>query len=67
MTAFFFLPFAGPLLWIALIALIVAATRGTRGAGRESVRVLEDRYARGEITREEFIERRSVLDGTAHR
>jgi hypothetical protein len=26
------------------------------------VRLLEERYARGEITREEFFERRAVLD-----
>jgi uncharacterized membrane protein len=26
------------------------------------VRLLEERYARGEITREEFLERRAVLD-----
>jgi hypothetical protein len=28
------------------------------------VRLLEERYARGEITREEFLERRAVLDPT---
>ena len=31
----------------------------------EAVRLLDERYARGEITREEFLERRAVLDGTA--
>jgi len=28
------------------------------------VRLLEERYVRGEITREEFLERRAVLDRT---
>jgi hypothetical protein len=50
------------------IALIVLIARGTqtpaRDAGGPAVRLLEERYARGEITREEFLERRAVLDGT---
>ena len=54
MTAFFFLPFAGPLFWVVVIGLIVLAARGARGGGRDSVRLFEERYARGEITREEF-------------
>jgi putative membrane protein len=71
-TGFFFVPawgFAGPAFWIVVIGLIVLSTRGTRGAGRDAagpaVRVLEERYARGEITREEFLERRAVLGGTS--
>jgi len=31
------------------------------GAGSGAVRLLEERYARGEISREEFLERREVL------
>lgn len=46
--------------WILLIALIVALVRAP---GRSGARVLEERYARGEITREEFLERRAVLGG----
>jgi putative membrane protein len=53
--------------WILLIALIVALVRGlgtgVRAPGGPGIRVLEERYARGEITREEFLERRAVLGG----
>ena len=70
MTAFFLVPvwgFAGPALWIVVIALIVVSTRGTRATARDSqgpaVRLLEERYARGDIGREEFLERRAVLEG----
>jgi putative membrane protein len=55
----------GLLLWILLIALIVALVRGSRSgpedSGTPALRLLEERYARGEITREEFVERRGVL------
>jgi|Tabmets5t2r1_1033131.scaffolds.fasta_scaffold05703_2 putative membrane protein len=60
--------FWGLALWILLIALIVLLVRGLRTTGRGSggpaLRVLEERYARGEITAEEFLERRGVLGGT---
>jgi len=53
--------------WILLIALIVTLVRGmgtgARAPSGVGVRLLEERYARGEITREEFIERRGVLGG----
>jgi putative membrane protein len=53
--------------WILLIVLIVLLVRGSRSTARASggpaVRLLEERYARGEITREEFLERRAVLGG----
>jgi uncharacterized membrane protein len=32
-----------------------------RASGGPAVRLLEERYARGEITREEYLERRNVL------
>jgi putative membrane protein len=55
--------------WIALIGLLVLLARGMRttagDSGRPAVRLLEERYARGEITREEFLERRAVLDETS--
>jgi uncharacterized membrane protein len=59
----------GVALWIVLIALLVLLVRGMRTSARASggpaVRLLEERYARGEITREEFLERRTVLGGSA--
>jgi putative membrane protein len=59
--------FMGIAFWILLVALIVFLVRGTRTPARDSggaaVRVLEERYARGEITREDFLERRAVLGG----
>ena len=60
--------FMGLAFWILLGALIVLLVRGTRTPARDSaggaVRVLEERYARGEITREDFLERRAVLTGS---
>ena len=59
--------FMGLAFWILLAALIVLLVRGTRTPARDSaggaVRVLEERYALGEITREDFLERRAVLGG----
>jgi putative membrane protein len=57
--------FMGITFWVLLIALVVLLARGTRTPARDSrgaaIRVLEERYARGEITREDFLERRAVL------
>ena len=54
---------------ILLVALIVLLVRGMRtGAGAmggPAVRLLEERYARGEISREEYLERRVLLAGGA--
>jgi putative membrane protein len=61
--------FMGTAVWILLIALIVLIVRAIRTTARDpqvpAERVLEERYARGEISREEFLERRAVLDGTS--
>jgi putative membrane protein len=72
MTAFLFVPvwgFMGLAFPIVLIGLIVLIARGTRTPARDAegsgVRLLEERYARGEINREEFLERRAVLGGTS--
>jgi putative membrane protein len=55
--------------WILLIGLIALLVLGMRRTARDpegpAVRLLEERYARGEITREEFLERRAVLEGTS--
>jgi putative membrane protein len=61
--------FMGIAFWILLIGLIVLVVRGIRtgahGSGGPAVRLLEERYAHGEIGREEFLERRAVLDRTS--
>jgi uncharacterized membrane protein len=59
--------FMGLAFWILLGGLIVLFVRGTRTPTRDSaggaIRVLEERYARGEITQADFLERRAVLGG----
>jgi putative membrane protein len=51
--------------WVGVVFLIVRAVRrgGGRPQGSSALRVLEERYARGEIDRDEFFERRAVLLG----
>jgi putative membrane protein len=55
--------------WTLVVVIIVGMVRGGRGRAAEptgassSLRILEERYARGEINREEFLERRAVLTG----
>jgi len=62
------------LFWAAVILVLVAAIRwlmgghregpGPLGAGhRTALEILEERFARGEIEREEFEERRRLLSG----
>ena len=59
------------LIWAGLILLVVWGVRAVsgegRGAGRpgrsNALQILEERFARGEIDRDEFEERRSVLEG----
>ncbi|MBI4258946.1 MAG: SHOCT domain-containing protein [Actinobacteria bacterium] len=56
--------------WVILVWLLVALVRrpgggdAPRAPSSEALGILEERYARGEISREEFLERRSVLTGT---
>lgn len=53
--------------WIGVVVLAVILLRGElprlqdRFGGSPALRLLEERYARGEISREEFLERRQVL------
>ena len=54
--------------WVLLIVVIVALLRSrpiSSGAGHpaSALRILEERYARGELPRDEFLERRAVLTG----
>jgi putative membrane protein len=67
--------FLGPLMFIVFIAAMVAAVvvvvrwlSGSHGAappsppGKTPLDILKERYARGEIDKEDFEERRRVLD-----
>lgn len=53
--------------WVALIVIVVLLLRRElpnlqdRFGASPALRMLEERYAKGEITREEFLERRAVL------
>ena len=51
--------------WIAVVVIVVRLLRSGPTTTRPSsaLRVLEERYARGEIDRDEFFERRRVLQG----
>jgi putative membrane protein len=57
----------GVLFWIGIIVLVVFLLRGElprlqdRLGGSPALRLLEERYAKGEISREDFLERRAVL------
>lgn len=52
--------------WIAVVVIVVRLVRRNGVASRapSALHVLEERYARGEISREDFNERRAVLLGT---
>jgi putative membrane protein len=60
----FSLPFA---FWILVVVVAVALIRRRPGEegprrGSPALELLEERYARGEIDRDEFLERRAVLE-----
>jgi putative membrane protein len=52
-----------PLLWIGLLvgAWFLFRRRDDRGSGASAEEILGERYARGEITAEEYRQRREVL------
>jgi putative membrane protein len=62
----------GMILWLAvLVAIIVALVRwlgGTAGGAERSVRsardILDERYARGEIDRDEYVKRKQDIVGS---
>jgi putative membrane protein len=53
--------------WTVVIVVVIGLVRGRRGPGlggsTAALHTLEERYARGEIDRDEFVERRAVLTG----
>ncbi len=53
--------------WVLVVMLLVRLVKSSaRSAPRSSgLHVLEERYARGEITRDEFLERKAVLTGNS--
>lgn len=63
------MPFTG-ILWLVVVAVVVvgivllARSRGdtaSSGGGRAAMDVLDERYARGEIDREEYLQRKDDL------
>jgi putative membrane protein len=55
--------------FVVLVVVLVASLIGNRsGAGQPAassgMRILEERYARGDISRDEFLERRAALTGS---
>jgi putative membrane protein len=57
--------------FVLVVVILVSLVRTRPGAGppvsSRAIRVLEERYARGEISRDEFLERRTVLTGSPKR
>ncbi len=65
------MPFVGIFFWLLVVVLIIAAVRTFVGpihhrpeAERPSGRaILDERYARGEISREEYLQKRQDMTG----
>jgi putative membrane protein len=54
------------LFWVAVVALVATVIRSRpreipRTGGSNALAILDERYASGEIDRDEFLERRTVL------
>ena len=55
------------LVWVLIIVAVVvlmraAASGGSRGGGRTARELLDERFARGEIERQEYEEKRRLLE-----
>lgn len=61
-TLLFNLLLLGLLVWL-VVALIGRSSSKSGGKDSRALSILEERYARGEIPQDEFLERRSVLLG----
>ncbi|MGQ0741001.1 MAG: SHOCT domain-containing protein [Alphaproteobacteria bacterium] len=73
--SFGWMPFMGIIFWLFILILVAAAVAillrpGTfRGRpdnsaqGRSALEILEDRYARGEINREEYLQKKQDIAG----
>lgn len=52
--------------WVVVIALVIWMVRSTGGSTRsdenQALRILDERFARGEIEQDEYQERRRVLE-----
>jgi putative membrane protein len=60
------------LVLVVLVVVVVASLIRSRpgvgpGMGSRAIRILQERYAGGEISRDEFLERRTVLNGSSKR
>lgn len=54
---------AGVLFWAVLALLLYYAIAGGDSGQKDALRVLRERYARGEITREEFLKMKEEIGG----
>ncbi len=54
---------AGVLFWAVLALLLYYAIAGGDSGQKDALRVLRERYARGEITREEFLRMKEEIGG----
>ena len=48
-------------IFVMIIVKLVSSRPATTGRGTSGLRVLDELYASGEITRDEYLERKSVL------
>jgi putative membrane protein len=51
-----------PVLLIVAVVLLLVRRRSPEPRRSSALRILEERYARGEIDRDEYLERKSILE-----